>query len=204
MYIYPSNKGALVHPKGNQSWIFIGRTDAEAEAPVLWPPVAKSWLTGKDPDAGKDWKRKKKGTTEDQIVGWHHWFACSSKLREMVKDREAWSAAVHGLAKSQTQWETEQQQCICLWLVWLMHLPTVHVGRHPWMWMTPGAQWASNMCLHNEWINEIRHEWVTGLPSSKWHESPSYLKVHCKNLMIYLRHGNTVVFMFLNLKSSKL
>ena len=60
-----------VKPKGNQSWIFIGRTDAEAEALILWPPDAKSWLTGKDPDAGKDW-RGEKGMTEDEMVGWHH------------------------------------------------------------------------------------------------------------------------------------
>ena len=61
-----------VNPKGNQSWIFIGRTDAEAETPILWPPDAKNWLIGKDPDAGKDWRQKEKGTTEDEMVGWHH------------------------------------------------------------------------------------------------------------------------------------
>ena len=61
-----------VHPKGNQSWIFIGRTDAEADAPILWPPDAKNWLTGKDPDAGKGWRQEAKGTTEDEMVGWHH------------------------------------------------------------------------------------------------------------------------------------
>ena len=61
-----------VHPKGNQSWIFIGRTDAEAEAPVLWPPDSKNWLTGKDPDDGKDWRHEEKGVTEDEMVGWHH------------------------------------------------------------------------------------------------------------------------------------
>ena len=60
-----------VHPKGNQSWIFIGRTDAEAETPILWPPDAKSWLTWKDPHAGKVW-RQEKGKTEDEMVGWHH------------------------------------------------------------------------------------------------------------------------------------
>ena len=59
-----------VHPKGNQSWTFIGRTDAEAETPTLWPPDAKNWLPGKDPDAGKDWRQGEKGTTEDEI--WHH------------------------------------------------------------------------------------------------------------------------------------
>ena len=61
-----------VNPKGNQSWIFIGRTDAEAETPILWPPDAKNWLVGKDPDAGKDWRWEEKGTTEDEVVGWHH------------------------------------------------------------------------------------------------------------------------------------
>ena len=63
----------LLHPKGNESWIFIGRTDAEAEIPILWPPDAKSWLIGKDPDAGKAWGQEEKGTTEDEMVGWHHW-----------------------------------------------------------------------------------------------------------------------------------
>ena len=61
-----------VHPKENQSWIFIGGIDVEAETPILWPPDEKSWLTGKDPDAGKDWRQEEKGTTEDEKVGWHH------------------------------------------------------------------------------------------------------------------------------------
>ena len=61
-----------VHPKGDQSWVFIGRTDAEAEMPILWPLDAKSWLIWKDPDAGKDWRQEEKGTTEDEMVGWHH------------------------------------------------------------------------------------------------------------------------------------
>ena len=62
----------IINPKGNQSWIFIGRTDAETETPILWPPDVKNWLLGKDPDAGKDWRQEKKGTKEDEIVGWHH------------------------------------------------------------------------------------------------------------------------------------
>ena len=62
-----------VHPKGDQSWVFIGGTDVEAETPILWPPDAESWLVGKDPDAGKDWGQEEKGTTEDEMVGWHHW-----------------------------------------------------------------------------------------------------------------------------------
>ena len=61
-----------VHPKRNQSWIFIGRTNVEAEAPILWPTDGKNWLIWKDPDAGNDWKQEEKGTTEDEMVGWHH------------------------------------------------------------------------------------------------------------------------------------
>ena len=62
-----------VNPKGNRSWIFIGRTDVEAEAPVLWPPDEKNWLFRKDPDAGKDWRQEEKETTENEMVRWHHW-----------------------------------------------------------------------------------------------------------------------------------
>ena len=64
----------LVHPKGDQSWVFIGRTDVEAETPILWPPDVKNGhqLIGKDPDAGKDWRREEKGTTKDEMVGWHY------------------------------------------------------------------------------------------------------------------------------------
>ena len=62
-----------VHPKGDQSWVFIGKTDAEAETPILWSPDVKKWPTGKNPDAGKDWRQEEKGMTEDELVGWHHW-----------------------------------------------------------------------------------------------------------------------------------
>ena len=61
-----------VHPKGDQSWLFIGKTDVGAETPILWPPHAKSWLIGKDPDVAKDWEKEEKGTTEDEMAGWHH------------------------------------------------------------------------------------------------------------------------------------
>ena len=94
-----------VHPKGDQSWVFIGKTDVEAETPVLWPPDVKSWLIWKDPDAGKDWRQEEKESTEDEMVGWHHWHSGHEfgGLRELVMDMEAWRAGIHGVAKSRTR-----------------------------------------------------------------------------------------------------
>ena len=89
----------LFNHKENQSWIFIGKTDAEA--PVLWPPDAKNWLIGKEPDAGKDWRQEEKGTIEDDMVGWHHWLN-GYEFEQCLgtSDREASCAAFHGVAKS--------------------------------------------------------------------------------------------------------
>ena len=95
----------LVHSKGNQSWVFIGRIDAKAETPILWPPHVKSWLNGKVPDAGRDWGQEEKGTTEDEVAGWHHRldgheFEWTLGIGD---DREAWHAVIHGIAKNWTQ-----------------------------------------------------------------------------------------------------
>ena len=73
-------------PKGNQPWIFTGRTNAEAEAPILWPPDVKNWLSGKDPDAGKDWRWEEKGMTEDEMAGWHHWLGHEFEQAPAVGD----------------------------------------------------------------------------------------------------------------------
>ena len=92
-----------VHPKGDQSWVFIGRTDAEAETLILWPSDAKSWLVWKDPDAGKDWRQEEKRTTEDEMVEWHHRLDGHEFEQALgVMDREVWRDASHGVAKSRT------------------------------------------------------------------------------------------------------
>ena len=100
-----------VNPKGNKPWIFIGRTDTEA--PTLWPPDAKSWLIGKDLDAGKDWGQEAKWATEDEVLDsiTNSMDMSLSKLREMVEDREAWWSAVLGAAKNQT-WLSNWTTCL--------------------------------------------------------------------------------------------
>jgi len=107
-----------VNPKRNQPWLFIGRNDAKAEAPILWPYDAMSQLIGKDPDAGKDWGQEEKGTTKDEVVGWHHRLNEHNKFEQTLGDGEGqgnWCAAVHGVSKSQTRLSGEHQQPQQLW-----------------------------------------------------------------------------------------
>ena len=111
----------LVHPKGNQSCILIGRTDAEAETAIPWPPDVKNLLIGKDPDAGKDRRQKEKGTTEDDMVGWHHWLN-GHEFEQVLgfgdgQGSLACCRGVHGVAKSRT-W-TERLN----WTEWKFHFP---------------------------------------------------------------------------------
>ena len=113
-----------VNPQGNQSWIFFGRTDAEAETPILWPPDVKNWLIGKDPDAGKDWKEEEKGMTEEEMVRWHHWLnGHEFEQAPGVGDSQVnLGAAVHGVAKSRT-WLSD----------WIAHIIQQF---HSWVWKT--------------------------------------------------------------------
>ena len=115
-----------VHPKGNQSCIYIGRTDVEAETPILWPPDAKNWLIGKDSDAGKDWRWEEKGTTEDEMAGWHH--------RVWVNSRSWWWTGKSGMLWSMGSqrfghdWVTERN--------WKYILNTYSMPGLPW-WLRP-------------------------------------------------------------------
>ena len=107
-----------VNPKGNQPWIFIGRTDAEAEAPILCPPDAKNWLIGKDPDIGKDWRQEEKGTTEDEMVRWDHQLngpspdTSPSKLHELVMDGEACCSPWGHKELDKTDWMNWTDWCV--------------------------------------------------------------------------------------------
>ena len=98
-----------VHPKGDQSWVFIGWADAEAETPILWPPESKCSLIGKDPDAGRGWGQEEKGMTEDEMAGWHHQLhghefeLAPVQLWDLVMDRKAWPVAIHGVTNSRTR-----------------------------------------------------------------------------------------------------
>ena len=131
-----SKESKPVNPKRNQSWIFIGRTDAED--PILWPPDAKNWLIGKDPDAGEDGRQEEKGTTEDEMVGWHHWLNGHEfeQALGLVMDREAWRATVYGVAKSWIQ--------LSDWTITAVH-PLRVKSLFPWEASTIKLCWPSKL-----------------------------------------------------------
>ena len=127
------------NPKGNQSWTFFGRSDAEAETLIVWPPDVKNWLIGKDPDAGKDWRLETKGMTEDEMTGWitNTMDMSLSKLWESLMEREAWRSTVHGVTKHWT-WLSNWNELN--WIIEPMH--TVAKG------------WLQNECSStSDWIN---------------------------------------------------
>ena len=105
-----------VHPKGDQSWVFIGSSDVEAETPILWPPDAKNWLIWKDPDVGKDWRQEEKGTTEDEMVGWRHWLDGRETAQTPGVREAQGSLQSMGSQRAGHDWETE----LILFRVWLL------------------------------------------------------------------------------------
>ena len=104
------------HSKGDQSWVFFGRTDAKAETPVLWPPHAKSWLFGKDSAAGRDWGQEEKGTTEDEMAGWHHWLD-GHEFGSWRWTRRPGVLRFMGLHRVGHDWVTELNWTLCLKIV---------------------------------------------------------------------------------------
>ena len=138
-----------VNPKWNQPWIFIVRTDAEAEVPIVWPPVAKNWLIGKDPDARKNWRQEEKGMAEDEIVGWHHWL----NGHDWVSSRNWWWTARPGMLQSMG---FQKKSYMTVWLNWTDYFYNESILF--WLW------WNSNLVSgFNQLANsDILLEWEDG------------------------------------------
>ena len=140
-----------VHFKGNQSWVFFGRTDAKAETPILWPLDAKNWLIGKDLDDGRDRGQEEKGTAEDEITGWHHNSMDMSlgELQELVIDREAWRAVIYGVAKSWTRLNNWTELIFVTVLsifcyVWYFYWNTGNLVKPPFCFIYPSFPFAED------------------------------------------------------------
>ena len=163
-------QGDPVYPKGNQSWIFIGGTDAEAETPILWPPDAKNWLIWKDPDARKDWRQEEKGMTEHEMVDGitNSRDMNLSKPWELVMDRKVCRAAVHGVAKSRTllsDWTELNSFFTMLSLLPLMPATAKLLQSCPTLWDPPGSP-SLGFFMQEHW---------SGLPfPSPMHESEKW------------------------------
>ena len=159
-----------VHPKGDQSWVFIGRTDVEAEAPILWPPDAESWFIRKDPDAGKDWRLEEKGSTEDEMAGWHHWV----NAHEFV-----WTLGVgdgQGGLKCCSPWghkesdTTEQLNWTGTGKDWKQEVKRMtgdgwmaSPTQCTWVWANSGRWWRTGKpgVLQSMGSQGVRHNWAT-------------------------------------------
>ena len=158
-----------VSPKGNQSWIFIGRTDAEAEAPILWPPDAKNWLAGKDPDAGKDWGQKEKVLTEDEMAGWHHWFN-GPEFEKALRDGEGRRSLV-----CCSPWGRKELDMTELLMKKAMAPQSSTLAwKIPWMEEPGGLQFMGSL--------RVGHDWATSLSlftfmhwRRKWQATPVFL-----------------------------
>ena len=122
-----------VNPKGNQDWIFIGRTDTEAEAPVLWTPDMKSWLSGKYPNAGKDWGQEEKGAAEDEMVGWYHWLDGQSLSK--LWDREGQDSEGQGSLACCSPWDCKVRYSLLTeqHLIYLNTLIQLNKGNQSWI-----------------------------------------------------------------------
>ena len=138
-----------VHPKGDQSWIVIGRTEAEAEIPVLWPPDVKNWLIGKDPDTGKDWRQEEKGMTEDEMVGWHH------QLNGHEFEQALGVGDGQGSLACCSPWGRKELD-MTKWLNWTKEMathPSIFAWKIPWT-EEPGG-------LQSMGSKRVKHDWAT-------------------------------------------
>ena len=129
-----------IHPKGNQFWIFIGRTDAEAETPILWPPDANSWLIWKDPDAGKDWGQEK-GMTEDEMVGWYHWLnGHGFGWTPAVGDGQGGLVCCSSWGCKESDTTEQLNWTECLNVTWKTYFHTLHIKQYLYrgIWLQGG------------------------------------------------------------------
>ena len=159
-----------VHSKGDQSWLFTGRTDAEAETPVLWPPHAKSWLIGKDPDAGKDWGQEEKGMTENEMVGWHH---------QLNGDGFGWTPGVgdgQGSLACCSSWGHKESD-MTEWLNWTELTLGIFIWNHQWIYLLlfPSCYYIKLQPWHAK-PSAIRHGFLEVWKSESWNLAAPQLK----------------------------
>ena len=149
-----------IHPKGDQSWVFIGRTDVEAEAPILWPPDAKNWLIGKDPDAGKDWRQEEKGTTEDETVGW---LSLTRWTWVWASSRSWWWTGKPGMLQS--------MRSQTVWYDWATELN----GTEDWK-AKGGKSWAENGSPEVDKVNRVEHSLIGMGINQNWSSRSAEVK----------------------------